>query len=155
MIPIDLQAGLKTRLEAVFANRTFKNPNNQDVPLNVFEQHLPQKKKEDLSLYPYVIIQLNEGTQVTDVSSEDIKIMFIIGIFDNDSSNQGYREVTRIINRITTNLTLNPLVNRKFEMNYPIKWTIYEEDVAPYFFGGIETTWAVSTFSRQDVEELI
>ncbi|MBT2717548.1 hypothetical protein [Bacillus sp. ISL-57] len=155
MIPIDLQAGLKTRLEAEFANRTFKNPNNQDVPLNVFEQHLPQKKKEDLSLYPYVIIQLSEGTQVTEVSSEDIKIMFIIGIYDIDSSNQGYREVTRIINRITTNLTLNPLVNRKFEMNYPIKWTIYEEDVAPYFFGGIETTWAVSTFSRQDVEELI
>ncbi|WP_260288453.1 hypothetical protein [Peribacillus aracenensis] len=155
MIPIDLQEGLKTRLEAEFSNRTFKNPNNQDVPLNVFEQQLPQKKKEDLSLYPYVIIQLNEGTQVTDSSSEDIRIMFIIGIFDNDSSNQGYREVTRIINRITTNLTLNPLVNGKFEMNYPIKWTIYEEDVAPYFFGGIETTWAVSTFSRQDVEELI
>ncbi|MGE6379551.1 hypothetical protein [Peribacillus muralis] len=155
MIPIDLQEGLKIRMEAEFSNRTFKSPNNQDVPLNIFEQHLPQKKKEDLSLYPYVIIQLNEGTQISDSSSEEIRIMFIIGIFDHDNFNQGYREVTRIINRITTNLIENPIVKKKFEMNYPLKWSIYEEDVAPYFFGGIETTWAVSTFSRQDVEELI
>ncbi|MCM3567853.1 hypothetical protein [Neobacillus mesonae] len=155
MIPMDLQSGIKIRLEYEFSGKEFKSPNGEMVPLNIFEQHLPLKEDGDISHYPYVIVQLNEGTQTDETSSEGIKIMFIIGVFDSDSTNQGYREVTRIINRISSNFKRNPVVNGNFEMKYPFKWTIYDEDVSPYFFGGIETTWDTPTFSRTDVEELI
>ena len=155
MIPMDLQKELKERLEQEFADKLFENPNGELVPIQIFEQHLPQKQKEDLSLYPYIIIQLNNGTQANETAAEGIKVVFLIGVFQEDSENQGYRNVVRVINRISSNLKQNPTVKRQFQLNYPYDWALYDEDVAPYFFGGIETTWNVPTFSRTEAEEMI
>jgi hypothetical protein len=155
MIPTDLQEGLKQRLEQVFANHFFKNPENEKAPLNIFKQHLPERAEDDYSFYPYVIIQLVEGEQADENDEQHVKVMFIIGVYDSDRNNQGYQDVVMIIQKITENFKKAPLINQKFELKFPLKWAVYDEDVAPFYFGGVETLWAVPSHLREDVEELI
>jgi hypothetical protein len=156
MIPTDLQEGLKQRLEQVFSNQFFKNPENDNAPLNIFKQHLPERPEDDYSLFPYVIIQLVEGEQADENAEQHVKVLFIIGAYDPDRNNQGYQHVTMIIQKMIESFKKAPLINQKFELKYPLKWAVYnEEDVAPFYFGGVETLWAVPSHSREDVEALI
>lgn len=155
MIPVDLQNGLVNRLKALFSNITFNDPNMERVQMHVFRQHLPVKSQNDLSYYPYVIVQIYDGEQEKENDPETAKIIFIVGSFDDNQDNQGYNEVVDAINKIFIDLKKDPQQDLKFELKYPIKWTLHDEDVSPYFFGAIETTWSVPIFIRDDVEGLI
>lgn len=156
MIPIFLPTALEKRLEEVFMHTKFKSSRDgEDVSLNIFTQSLPKRSKNEASLYPYVIVQLSEGEQSTESSIDQVKVMFVIGVFDEDNQNQGHQHVMRIINDISQNLKQNPNIEGQYQLSYPYRWVIHDEDTSPYFFGGIETTWEVSTYSRNDVEEFI
>jgi hypothetical protein len=154
MIPIELQAGLKSRMQEVFTGPLFNSPSGERVPLTVYEQNLPQKSKDDISYYPFVIVKLLEGEKKTEQGEHLTQVGFIIGTFDEDNENQGYRDVTMIINKIMGDLSENPLINGEFELQFPLKWHIHDEETDPYYFGAVETTWSVPTYSRKDVEAL-
>lgn len=155
MIPTELQTGLVTRLKDLFSDKTFNNPDMNRVSIHVFEQHLPQKEQNDINYYPYVIVQLVDGEQIGETDPEKAKIMFIVGAFDDHEDNQGHKEVIEVINKILIDLKKNPLQDMKFELQYPIRWALHDEDVAPYFFGAIETTWSEPIFIREDVEAMV
>lgn len=155
MIPTDLQSGLKARLKKLFVNKKFTDPDGELIPLHVFEQHLPEKPQEDISLFPYIIVQLLEGEQQAVSEPHTVKVLFIIGVYDESSDNQGNKEVMAIINKIFEDLGKRPIQSRRFELTFPIRWGLHEEDVAPYFFGAVETTWSAPAFMREDVEALI
>lgn len=159
MIPIKLQASLKLRAENFFEHALFKNPKPEPgmemVSLQVFEQNLPQKSKEESSFFPFLIIKLLEGERKTSEGPHLVNVGFIIGAFDADSDNQGYRDVAAIINKLYENLSKYPIADGQFELEHPIKWRIHEEETDPYFFGVIETTWTMPILTRVDVEELI
>lgn len=157
MIPLYLQDGLKERMTALFETSKFQdpdNPDNNDVSLNIFEQHLPEKPSDDVSLYPYIIIQLSEGEQIREIEEPTVKVDFIIGVFNDEDKYQGYRDVANIIITIHNELKKRPLVNQQYELTFPIRWRIHDEDVSPYYFGGIETNWKIPNQMRKDVENL-
>lgn len=155
MIPTNLQNGLKKKVEEIFSGDLFNNPDSERVSLSVFEQHLPEKSKDDISHYPYVIIQLSEGEQASEISEYFTKVLFIIGVVDEGSENQGHEDVVRIINKIFEYLSKFPLIDGQFELKFPIRWAIHEEETAPYYFGAVETTWSIPKFSREDLEAFI
>lgn len=159
MIPTELQAGLKKRAEELFKLSRFNKPypdvEGETVPLTVFEQNLPQKSKEDVSFFPFLIIKLMEGEQKTVTNPYLVNVGFVIGVFDGDTDNQGYQDVVTIINKLFENLSEYPIIDGRYELERPIKWRIHEEETDPYFFGVVETTWSVPTYTRKDVEELI
>jgi hypothetical protein len=155
MIPTDLQDELEKRMKALFTNTQFKNPDNEYIPLNIFKQHLPEKKSNDISLYPYLIIKLVEGEQRNENDLQQAQVVFVAGVFDDTNNYQGYRDVSSIIQKIYENLKRQPLVGNTFELQYPIRWALHDEDVYPYYFGGLETNWGVPTALREDVEALI
>lgn len=157
MIPIELQDGLEERMKKLFEIENFrlKNPDGNYVALNIFSQHLPEKTANDLSLYPYLVIRLVEGEQNDPGEAQQVQVLFIVGVFDDHNSYQGYRDVVNVLQKIYENLKRNPTVNDRFELQYPIRWALHDEDVYPFYFGGIETRWKTPTPIREDVEAMI
>lgn len=153
MIPTDLQDNLQLRCLEVFKDKYFLGVNEGKVPLNIFKQHLPEKKKSDRSLYPYILIKLIEGEVESD--DQQAKVDFIIGTYDEGTNNQGYRDVCMIIQKIFEDFKKHPRIDGEFELQFPMKWIIHDEDVQPYYFGAIETLWGVPTLLREDVEAMI
>lgn len=155
MIPVDLQDGLESRVVNALSGLTFRIPDGEEVPINVYKQQLPERETEDdLSLYPYVIIKLSDGEQSEEGGPQTIKVLMVIGVFDEGLNNQGYRDVTTIIQKIHQDLLSTPLVNKKFILEYPFKWVIHDEDVYPFYFGGIEMVWSAHVPQRIGTEGL-
>lgn len=152
MIPVNLQKGLIQRLEEIFSQFKLKNPNNEDVNINIFEQHLPQSESDDddVSLYPYIIVKLADGEQENETSAHKIKVLFVIGVFDDSYDNNGYQDVVNIVQKLIAGLKSKPIIEKKFVLDYPMRWLVHEEDVYPFFFGGVETYWETNAFQRVD-----
>lgn len=142
MIPVNLQTGLKNRLEEVLKEVRLKSPDDKEVRVNVYEQHVPQSESDDeLSLYPYVLIKLVDGEVENETSPHVIKVLFVVGVFDESYDNQGYKDVVLILQKLIAALEKSPVIDKKFVMRYPLRWVVHEEDVYPFYFGGVETTW--------------
>lgn len=157
MIPVELQDGLEARLKKLFSGFLIKNPNGVEGPLNIYKQHLPEKQddQDDLSLYPYILIKLFSGEQLNEEDTQQVTVLFVVGVFDDGNLNQGYREVLTIMQKVENDLKRNPTVSNVFEMGFPFRWSLHEEDVEPFYFGGIETVWTTPSMNREDVEALI
>lgn len=160
MIELDLQDFLVAELSKLLAGMQFKNPNNDTlVPINLYPLGLPSTQKDangnNVSPFPYVVVRIADGEGKDDESGDTCKVMFIVGIFDDDESNQGHRDVMNILEKIRQHLFRNQLFKGKFFVEYPYKWTLNEEDVYPYFFGGLETNWTIAKMIPDDKEGLI
>ncbi|TYS66368.1 hypothetical protein FZD47_02455 [Bacillus infantis] len=153
MIPTELQDGLKERVLKIFEGDLFKNPKGESVPLQVFEQHLPQKKSKDDDPVPYVMVQLNYGEQKTPADQHKAPVLFVVGVFYDSPDNQGHKEVMGIINKLFEDFSRQPVQDDRFEIDFPIRWGLHEEDVAPYYYGAVETTWKLPTIRREDLED--
>jgi hypothetical protein len=156
MIPANLQSGLVKRLEDVLSNFKLKNPNNEEITINIYKQNLPQlDADDDISLYPYILVKLADG-EIADVTSlHKIKVLLIIGIFDDSLESQGDQDVLNVIQKVLDDFKKNPLIDNKFDLSYPVRWTIHEEDVYPFFFGGIETYWETNQIEREDIRRFL
>lgn len=160
MIELDLQDFLATELGQLFSGMLLKNPKNDSmVPLNIYAQDLPATVQDasgnNLSPFPYIIVRLNDGEGKDDDTGDTCKVMFIVGVFDDDESSQGHRDVMNILEKIRQHLFRKRLFQGKFACEYPYKWTLNEEDVYPYFFGGLETNWTLAKMIPDNEEELI
>jgi len=153
MIPAFLQDEIKKRLEKLFEGHLFDDPRGNRTNLKVYEQHLPIKKasKDDnSSLYPCVIVQLQQGF------NQKVAITLIIGIFNESSDRTGYRDLSTIIQKITTDFAEYPTMTRQYSLAEEPKWAIHDEDVHPYYFAGIELTFQAGLqIERKDVSHLI
>ncbi|AYP68500.1 hypothetical protein EalM137_00050 [Exiguobacterium phage vB_EalM-137] len=155
MIPIVLQTELKEIITDLFADKTFAAPNGEQRKLSVFEQNLPQKQKKDDSPYPMVVISLTDGGKEKREDPNVTNVVFVVGTYDEDEQNQGYRDTVYILNRLHERFENAPLVGGMFELTGRINWRLHEEDLDPYFFGAMETQWAMPEHARTDVEGLI
>ncbi|TCI25569.1 hypothetical protein EVJ32_09615 [Exiguobacterium sp. SH5S4] len=155
MIPIILQAELKEVVLSLFDDKKFVAPEGESRKLSVFEQNLPQKQQKDDSPYPMVIIKLIEGGKEKREDPNVTNVGFIVGTYDENEDNQGYRDAVYILNRLHECFENQPVIGGTFELTGRINWRLHEEDLDPYFFGVMETQWAVPEHGRMDVEELI
>lgn len=147
MNPVELQDFLIDELGQLLSGMQLKNPNDEYVPINIYPQCLPAPKKDtnekSISPFPYIVVRLQDGEDKDEESEATCKIMFVVGTFDDDDSNQGHKDVFNILEKIRQHLFRKRLFQGRFACNYPYKWTVNEEDVCPYFFGGIETNWTM------------
>lgn len=156
MIPIFLQQQLADRCREIFKTDLFKNPDNNLVPLNVFEQFLPRKNNSrNEEKYPYCIVKLQEGDHSEISEPGSSQVMFIFGMYDEEDNFSGYKDVAKALNRLVNDLERNPVINKQFQLQLPIRWAIHDEDTYPYYFGAVETIWETPKNIREDVEDLI
>lgn len=155
MIPTDLQDELKKRLETAFEHDFFNAKGGIRSKLSVFTQNLPKKTKAEDEFFPFIIVKLMDGEQKDRNSTNKAYVGFVIGAYDNGPDNQGYREVTQITNKIIENLKKSPTVNGQFQLDFPLKWKVHDEETDPYFFGAVEAAFEMPEISSQEVEDLI
>lgn len=139
----------------LFKDFQFKEESGELTNLNVFSQSLPiPSGEDDPEPFPYIVVRAADGGKISPNSSETVRVGFVIGIFDESLNNQGYKDVFNIIDRIRQRFEKNPILCKRYcrlhSEQYPIHWTTSDEDTHPYFFGGVEMTFAIPTIEQED-----
>mgnify|MGYP000818406379 FL=1 len=94
----DLQVRLQQDLTELFKDRRYKTPDGKMEPVHVFRQNLPQRKsEEDEDPFPYIIVALDSGGVKDQMTAHKIAVVFRIGIYDDDLTNQGHASVLAIM----------------------------------------------------------
>mgnify|MGYP001430203303 CR=1 FL=1 len=150
--PYLLQDALIDEIKALFVGFETENARGEPAPLNVYPQRLPDKQEEDDSEhFPYIIVRVMDGGTAGEDEAATCKIGLIVGVYDESSDQQGHRTVLNILRRIETHFFTKRFVDRKYQIVYPYDWTLYEDDTAPFYFGGAETNWLLPAV-RQEVD---
>ena len=174
MTPLELQDDLVDELKAMFEQHTFKVPdydviespdeNNEieprfqtptpfkRVPLNIYAQQLPvQESDDDTDPVPYIIVRLNSGHDIGDGASVNaVKLIVIIGIWDDDSTNQGHRDVMNIIQDIYERFSKTPSLKNKYAFAGDFNWALQEDAYFPYHFGACSMAFNIPAIRRED-----
>ncbi|MGB8452733.1 MAG: hypothetical protein WCD89_10400 [Anaerocolumna sp.] len=152
MIPFFLQQALVKELKALFKGYKLINSKNELIDINVFSQHLPYRRKEDdKPPFPYILVCLEEG-EIPNTEDYNVKIYLVIGVHDLNENAQGDMEVINIITTIYEHLFNKIIIDDRYEIDYPFKWAIQDEDTFPKFFGGAETNWKLKTMKQKEDE---
>ena len=123
------------------------------VPITVYPQNIPVplSEEEDENPVPYIIVRLNTGTDDNVFDSKYIlKVVVIMGIWEDDRNAQGHRELLNIINLIYERFKKNPCLDGKYVYEGGFKWDIQEDGYYPYYFGAFEMNFAIPAIRRED-----
>lgn len=151
MTPFLLQDALVNEIKAIFAGFELKNARNEPSSLNVYPQFLPAKQtEEDAEHFPYIIVRIIDGGTEGEEEASACKVAILIGVHDEDDKYQGYKDVLNVLRRMETHFYQKRVLAGVFEIQYPYRWAVHEEDTFPYYFGGAETYWTLPAV-RQEV----
>lgn len=153
MIPIALQDALSRELKKLFSNETYLNQSNTYEGIKVFSQDLPaesNREDEENDPFPYIINRLVDGNVTDESSAHEVKLILIIGIYDQAQNKQGYRDVLHIIQTIYERFGKENVLDKRYVAKMPFKWTLQEEDSHPYYFGGIEMSFDIPAIRREN-----
>lgn len=154
MIPVELQNFLVKETKNLFKGLKLKNTNGDLSPLNVYPQYLPYgTSQEAANPFPYIRVILVDGEDPNETESNQCRIIFLAGVYDDDPNNQGYWDVLSIVQKLYTHLMRNMVFKGKYEVVRPVRWKMVGEELEntwPYFFGALETTWNVGKISITD-----
>lgn len=96
---------------------------------------------------PYALVQPAEGEEMQDMGKA--KIGIIVGVYDESDDNQGYMYVLNAMEEIKQYVMKNGPLNDEYEIEAPIKWTLYSDDNYPHWFGMLTTTWTMPGIQRE------
>lgn len=167
MTPLDLQDDLVAELKELFQPFLYKVPMDLEdldtedgeaaalakrVPLNVYSQALPvQQSDEEEDPVPYLIVRLSSGEDSGGESSfNTVKLVIIIGIWDDALDNQGHRDVLNIIQKIYERFSKNPCLNHRSVYTGEFNWAAQEDGYFPYFFGACSMSFNIAAIRRED-----
>lgn len=150
MVALLLQQELVKEIERITADITLNSPSGEHTRLKAFEQSLPiRQSDEEEDTYPYCIVRIVEGLTPDGTSAQSVKTILIIGIYDDGKEAHGHKSILTIIQRIQERFFKNPILANQFVMEPGFEWTLQDEDSYPYYFGGIEITWATASIRRE------
>lgn len=140
--PVLLVDELRDFIETIVQNYWLETNRGTSKPPQVITGYLPPKDptKEDPD-FPFVIVRLSDGTD--DQDGATITVHIIVGTYSRDSQ-QGWKDVAGIIERIWTELFKRRTIGNKFRVEYPMKFEIPEEQLYPQWVGVMTTTWTVA-----------
>ena len=153
MIPVMLQDELVEEIKGLLSNNLYKKPGTKKkVPINVFPQSIPVNETDDEDdPVPYVIVRLNSGKDAgTRDSNHAVKLVVIIGIWDDNRNSQGHRDVMNIIDKIYERFQTNPNLNGVAVHSGEFNWALQEDGYFPYFFGACSLDFHIAAVRRED-----
>lgn len=153
MTPLMLQEALAEEIERLLSDNLYKKPGTKElVPINVFLQSIPvNETDEEDSPVPYVIVRLNSGKDAgTRDSNHAVKLVVIIGIWDDSLESQGHRDVMNIIDKIYYRFQTNPNLNGVAVHSGEFNWALQEDGYYPYFFGACTLDFHIAAVRRED-----
>lgn len=153
MTPVMLQDELVEEIKRLLSDNLYKKPGTTErVPINVFPQSIPvNETDDDEDPIPYIIVRLNSGKDVgTRDSNHTVKLVVIIGIWDDNQNSQGHRDVMNIISKIYDRFQTNPKLNGVAVHSGEFNWALQEDGYFPYFFGACSLDFHIAAIRRED-----
>lgn len=148
LTPLLLLEELKLFLEGVVADYSLETNKGQLKAPQVIEGWLPPKESNDIPDVPYVILRMTDGEDNSDIARTNVKIL--IGTYSEEVD--GWKDAVNVLLRIRQQLLTVRTLGKKFRMELPLKWKLFEEQPYPIWIGEITTIWAVALPIEQ-VEE--
>lgn len=151
--PIVLQDELVEELKRLFKDYLYKKPETKKrVPISVYSQNIPVNETDDEeNPVPYIIVRLNSGNDAgTRDSNHTVKLVVIVGVWDDGKESQGHREVLNIISKIYERFQKTPNLNGKAVYSGEFNWALQEDGYYPYFFGACSLDFHIAAIRRED-----
>lgn len=147
---------LVSELQDLFTEAKFKTIDDKLKTISVYKQALPIPSSEkEPEPFPYIVVRTVDGGTTAPGKAEVVRVLLMIGIYDDNIQNQGYSDLMNVIEKIKNHFEEFPLLkckyNRLTSESYPLKWTLAEEDTYPYYFAGIEMSFAMPKVIRKDL----
>ncbi len=153
MVPVIFVEELASELENILSHMQLPNPLGERKNINIFQLGLPVEKTEEESerKFPYVLIVPQEGN-ITGGRSEPqtVYIYLLIGVYDDNTDNQGKKHVLNIISDISGRFLKDPVLDGKYYADEEIKWVVDTEEEYPYHYGAVWMTFNIPTFRREN-----
>lgn len=169
MVATFLQSELADELKKILSDLRLKNPQGERVSINIFEQLLPMPEPLDqgeiaLELlenglaeeqtapdpYPYILVRIADGEIEDENSAQKVNLTLLIGIYEPDYDKQGHKDILNIIAKIYERFAKFPVLNGKYTIQYPILWTLQDEESYPFYFGGVNLAFEIAAVRRED-----
>ncbi len=169
MVAALLQDDLAEELKEILKEFRLKNPQGQLSEVNIFQQNLPIPESlvredipeemlenglaEDITAedpYPYIVVKIEDGEIKDESSAQTVNTILQIGVFEDAFKKQGHKDVLNIISDIYERFAKRPVLNGRYTVQYPILWTLQEEESYPYYYGGLYLSWEVAAVRRED-----
>lgn len=143
MIPENLQDAIVAEISQIFSHFSVPNSAGGERHVQVFKQNVPIRQFDDdtenadVPPEPYVVVKLNGGTISAYHDPHKINVIFVVCVYDENADRQGYRDMLHIVNEIFLHYAKNNVIDRKWNVAYPLEWTPQEDDTHPYYFGAL------------------
>ena len=146
----EFQDDLKKELETLFENFKIIGTDGQPANLKVYKNDVLSANSEEQTA-PYLIIRLDSGKHHEDnrIGTQDVKILILICVFNDDENYVGSDDVLIIIQRIIERFAVDPKMEKYYRIG-EIDWTVGETETYAYFFGGVELSFAIPSYTRED-----
>jgi hypothetical protein len=163
MIALNLQDALISHLSEIFSDYALPTKGGAEKNIKVFSQYLPQPKgpkvtprgqiepetetvygPEDVEEnFPCIVVKFDDGTDKEENAPDATRVnmRLLVGAYDESPDCQGYRDAMNIIETIRQELLTNRMLERKYKLEMPLKWYLFEDQPWPVFFGQLETVW--------------
>lgn len=158
MAALNLRNALMARVGETLKNVPLKTSYNNQDPFKIFKQKIPEKLSSDFdyskeggdkALFPFCVVKLSDGIQEENVSTEIITTQLIIGVKNDNPEGDGFDDVMACMSAIRADLNNNPIVNKKYLLNYPISWTTVDVDTHPYYYIALNLDFECNSISHQ------
>ena len=153
MTALELQDALVEEVKSILDGYLYKKVATEErVPINIYPQNIPISETDDEEApIPYIIVRLSSGEDAGDADSfHTVRVLFIIGIWDDSSEAQGHRDVMNIIHKIYQRFYEDPRLQDKAIRTGAFHWAPQEDAYYPFFFGACSMDFAISAIRRED-----
>lgn len=152
MTPIMLQDELVEESRRLLQGHLYKEPGGTRIPINVYAQNIPVVESDDeADPVPYIIVRLNSGEDTGERESNNtVKLVIIIGLWDDSLDAQGHREVLNIIQKFYERFHKDPNLNNKAVYAGDFHWALQEDGYYPYFFGACTLNFHIAAIRKED-----
>lgn len=109
---------------------------------------LPPKRSTDLDDFPFVLVRPEQCT--TDRESEEVRVNIIVGCYSEEYD--GFEYGVNVVERIKEKICTLPAetLDQRYQMRYPIKWTMVPEQPWPQWQIDMETIWIFNSPRNTD-----
>lgn len=158
MTTLGLQEELANEIETITKDMVFKNAEGENVKIKAYKQVLPLKElividqegEEVEDPFPYCIVRIADGKIDGDASVQEVRVLIIIGLYNNNLNGDGYISVLNIVHRIHERFLKCPILGDFLAKTY-FKWDLQDadENTFPYHFGMVEMIWDIPCIERE------
>lgn len=134
MTPFMLQEDIVQEMKESFSG--FKLTSAESCrEISVFAQDVPLKsKRDDVDIFPYIIVRLEDGSIG---EKNTCKVTLVFGVHDEGRDRNGNKDILNLIEKVCLRYSTNRIIAGKYTVIDDIEWTLQEEDIFPFYYGGV------------------